>query len=168
MNRICYQTVEKRRIRTDSAIYCSKPNAWLGSGYYFWLNENDTLKWGQESDYYRTGYFETYKSEISFDNVLNTVFNENDYNFFLKTIEMAATYFIKKINERPTIKQINDYFREKGIWKSIDGILFQDLPRNETYVLVQELYYKKRIQLVVYNKDIILSFDFHLEGACLK
>jgi len=167
LNKVLYQTLEKRKDKAISAGYCKRPNAWLGNGYYFWYNEDDSIKWGQESSYYKAGYFEVYKAEIYFDNILNTVFDEEAYNFFLKITEMAAKYFIKKIDIRPTIKQINDYFKEKGIFKDIDGILFQDIPTSKTYTLVENLYYKKRIQLVVYNKDIILTFTFHDEGACL-
>ena len=168
VNRTFYQTLEKRRNKASFSGYCKRSTAWLGCGYYFWLNEADAIRWGQDSDYYKTGTFEIYKSEIIFDDVLNTVFNEEDYNFFVKIIEMAAESFIKKIEELPTIKQINDYFIEKGILKGIVGILFQDLPTSERYNLVQKLHYKKRIQLVVYNKSIILSFDYHTEGECLS
>jgi hypothetical protein len=77
-------------------------------------------------------------------------------------------YFIKKTEERPTLKQINDYFKEKGIWKNVDGIMFQDLPTSETYILVKEFFYKKRIQLVVYKKETIITFAFNSEGACLN
>lgn len=168
MNRTFYQTLEKRKIRAISPGFCKKSTAWLGSGYYYWLNDEDAIRWGQDSNHYHSGFYEIYKSNIAFDQVLNTVFNEQDYNFFVKIVELAATYFIKKVNERPTIKQINDYFIDKGILKDVVGILFQDLPLNETYHLVQKLYYKKRIQLVVYNKSIILSFDYYSEGECLN
>lgn len=166
MDRLLYQTLEKRKARAINPGFCSKSNAWLGNGFYFWLEELDAHRWGQDARY-NSRHYEIYKSVILFDNVLNTVFEEKAYNFFVKLVETAAAHFIKKINERPTIKQLNDYFKDHGVFKDIDGILFQDLPKNPTYGLVQELYYKKRIQLCVYNKQIILTFEYHLDGECL-
>jgi hypothetical protein len=166
LNRTFYQTLEKRKIRANFAGYCLRTSAWLGSGYYFWSDELDAMRWGQDAEY-RSKHYEIYKSEILFDDVLNTVFNEQDYNFYVKIIEIAAEYFIKKINERPSIKLINDYMREHGIYQNIVGVLFQDLPTSKSYSLVQNLFYKKRIQLCVYNKNIILSFNYHLDGECL-
>lgn len=166
MNRVLYQTLCKRDKRCNAPGLCKKSNAWLGKGYYFWLNEDDAIRWGLDSKYY-TRKYEIYKSEIFFDNILNTVFDEGAYNFFVEIIEEAAKIFIKKTNKRPTIKRINDYFNEKGVWAGVDGILFQDLPKSETYGLVQNLYYKKRIQLVVYNKQVVISFVYHSGGECL-
>ncbi len=54
---------------------------------------------------------------------------------------------------------------ECTIRKKKDGILFQDLPNSED-LLVEKLYYRKRIQLVAYNLEIINKFTFLYDGEC--
>ena len=160
-----YHTQEKRRTKLTSPIMCINDNAWLGEGYYFWNDILDAIFWGHESKK-RTGYFEIYNAEIDCENILDTVFNEEHYNFWVKQIEKAAKHFIKTADVKPTIKEINEYFTEVSKWTNkFNGILFQDLPYSKD-LLVQNLYYRKRIQMVVFNLDIIRNFAFHSDMKC--
>ncbi|MCK4921602.1 MAG: hypothetical protein KAS71_11185, partial [Bacteroidales bacterium] len=62
--------------------------------------------------------------------------------------------------------EINQFFKEKAKWSEVtDGILFQDLPFSDD-LLVQNLNYRKRIQIAVYNSDIISNFAIHFEMGC--
>ncbi len=158
-----YHTQEKRRDRIDSPIRCVNENAWLGEGYYFWAEEIDAIRWGRDKKS-RTGKYEIYIAIIDEEDVLDTVFNEEHYYFWLKQIEKIAGKIIKNTGIKPSLKELNDYIREHNIWKEVKGIKFQDLPANKDYLLVKDFYYRKRIQLVVYNKEIILDFIFHREG----
>jgi hypothetical protein len=50
---------------------------------------------------------------------------------------------------------------------NINGIVYDDLPKNNyskdrSYSLVPPFYYVKRIQLSVFNKDIIHNFELYL------
>jgi len=160
-----FHTQEKRDMRLTSPIKCSRDDAWLGEGYYFWDDLNDAKQWGNKSKR-KTGAFEIYRSEIDIENFLNTVFNEEHYRFWVRQIEKAAKVIQLKTRTKPTIKEINEYFKEKASWDELDGILFQDLPINENLSKVKSFYYRKRIQAVVYNVEKIINFVFHFEGKC--
>ncbi len=162
---IAYHTQEKRKKRLTKPQKAVRKNAWLGEGYYFWTDEIDAYRWGYSSKC-QTGYFEIYKSELDSGNILDTVFNEEYYNFWLAQIEKVAKVIFKKTNSKPTVKEVNDYFKERGIWDEVDGIRFQDLPTKQEYLLVKDFFYRKRIQIVVYNDKIILKFIFHRDSKC--
>jgi hypothetical protein len=166
LTRKMYHTQEKRKDRITRPVLCNNENAWLGSGYYFWDDEIDAIHWGNKSKK-ETGWFEIYLAVIDCNNVLDTVFKEDHYVFWKKQIEKAAGHIIKKTGIKATIKEINQYFREKAKWKDVDGIMFQDLPYSSD-LLVQDLNYRKRIQLVAYNLKIISNFAFHSDMVCEK
>jgi hypothetical protein len=160
-----YHTQEKRGEQLQFPIICTRADAWLGNGYYFWKEEIDAIHWGNKSKN-KTKWFEIYSATIDCTNVLDTVFNEEHYDFWRKQIEKAAKEIIKKTNIKPSIKEINQYFKEKAKWDELTaGIMFQDLPFSDD-LLVKELNYRKRIQLVVYNKGIIKNFVLHSEMEC--
>lgn len=160
-----YHTQEKQAQRLTAPIKTSNPNAWLGIGYYFWDDELSAMEWGRISKK-RTGYYEIYKARICSDNILDTVFNRDHYEFWYEQIEKVATRFIKRTGKKPAIKEINDYFQEKASWNDVEGILFQDIPYSENKTLVVKFYYKKRIQLVVYKESIIQNFVFYGKWSC--
>ena len=86
--------------------------------------------------------------------------------FWMRQIEKAAKHISKKTGIKATIKEINQYFKEKARWDEVvTGIMFQDLPISDD-LLVKDLYYRKRIQLAVYKLEIISNFAFHLEMNC--
>jgi len=161
-----YHTQEKRPEKLNEPVLCSKDNAWLGEAFYFWEEESDANFWGNKFKN-KTGSYDVYMSEIPLENVLDTVFNREHYFFWLKQIEKVAKNFIKKTNSKPTLKEINDYFKEKNIWTQIDGILFQDISQNPVHFMVKEFQYKKRIQLALYDKEKIINFVLHYSGECV-
>ncbi|MCC6684954.1 MAG: hypothetical protein IT247_07785 [Bacteroidia bacterium] len=160
-----FHTQERREIRLYAPKKCFKDDAWLGEGWYFWHDILDAHKWGNDFKRKRR-YYEVYSANIDCTNVLDTVFDETSYNFWIRQIEKIALKFIKDTNEKPTKKELHNYFKEKGIWDSIDGILFQDVPENNDLVRVKDFFYRKRIQLVVYNSKIISNFAFESEQKC--
>lgn len=157
-----YHTQENRGSILKSPIACIRDDAWLGAGYYFWIEERDSLKWGEDFKK-STGSFHVYKAEIDTENVLDTVFNEKHYNFWISSIEKAIKVLGPKSKRKLTLKDLNDYFKDKAKWNGVSGILFQDIPASETSSQILGFYYRKRIQLVVYNTEIINSFALHLE-----
>ncbi|MEA3496166.1 MAG: hypothetical protein U9R42_09050 [Bacteroidota bacterium] len=163
--RTMYHTQEKREKRLISPIICKRKNAWLGIGYYFWDNEIDAIHWGNNGKR-TTSFFEIYKANVDCENVLDTVFNEEHYTFWVTQIEKAAKFISKKTGIKAKKKEINQYFKEKANWSDVtDGILFQDLPFSED-LLVKDLNYRKRIQIAVYNLNIISNFALHFEMEC--
>lgn len=86
--------------------------------------------------------------------------------FWVKQIEKAAKHISMKTGLKASLKEINQYFKEKAKWSEItDGIMFQDLPISDD-LLVKDLYYRKRIQVAVYNLEIIHHFAFHFDMEC--
>lgn len=160
-----YHTQENRINELESPIKCRKDNAWLGEAYYFWENEDDAVYWGIKFKN-KTGSYDIYKVDIQSNDILDTVFNKEHYNFWIKQIEKAAKFFVKKTNTKPTLKEINDYFYERNIWTELDGILFQDISNNPIHFMVREFQYKKRIQLALYNKEKITNFALHFTSEC--
>lgn len=161
-----YHTQEKRRERLKSPVICCKSNAWLGTGYYFWNDQVDAVHWGNNMKTAK-GAYQIYQAHIDCSKVLNTVYNEEHYLFWIAQIEKAAKHISKKTRMKATLKEINDYFKEKAKWSEItSGVLFQDLPYSED-LLVINLNYRKRIQIAVYNLDIISNFVLHSEEKCI-
>jgi hypothetical protein len=155
---------------------CIREDAWLGEAYYFWYDLFDADLWGNSTKK-RTSYYEVYQGTIEIDNILDTVFNEDHYTFWLGQVEKVSKILLKKTKIKPTLKEVNDFFKEKGVWKDVDGIQFQDLPINPDHLLIKPLEYKnkkvifayrKRIQLAVYNSEIITNFALLKREECLN
>lgn len=174
MEREVYHTQEKRHQVLTGPCECTRDDAWLGNGYYFWYDLDDAEKWGRECKV-ATGRYDVYKAKVDCSDVLDTVFNEEHYLFWLRQIEKAAKQIVIKTGQKPTIKELNDYFKQRAMWSEVTGIMFQDLPTNFNYLMVkpieyrykkQPFAYKKRIQIVVYNIEIICTFALVLTDTC--
>lgn len=174
MLREMYHTQESREQKLKQPIICKRDDAWLGEGYYFWYYIEDAEMWGTTSKK-NTGYYEIYKSKIDCTDFLDTVFNETHYTFWVKSLEKVAKKIIRLTGCKPTLKELNDYFKEKAIWKEVTGILFQDNPINKETNLVEPIkynkkfvhfVYRKRIQAVVYYKEYICTFALLKKGNC--
>lgn len=172
-----YHTQESRFNQLTAPIKCIRSDAWLGDAIYFWREIEDAEDWGNNSKRGKK-YYEIYHSEIDIENVLDTVFNEEHYYFWFTQVEKVARAIIAKTKMKPTIKELNDYFKEKGVWDDVHGIMFQDLPTNPNKLLIKPIEYKagkkkiifpyrKRIQLAVYNSDIIITFAFLKRDQCI-
>lgn len=162
---IVFHTQENRRTKLDFPVMCVRDDAWLGEAYYFWKEETDAHDWGITS---KKNNYDIYQCLLVSDNYLDTVFNEGHYYFWYKQLEKIARKIIVKTNEKPTLKELNDYIKDKNIWKNVDFIQFQDLPINSEKSLTKPIKYengkvrtiafRKRIQIAVYNKGIIKEF----------
>jgi hypothetical protein len=140
------------------------------------LDLEDAEEWGSKSKR-GSHYYEVYQSEIQIDNILDTVFNEDHYFFWFKQIEKVAKAIMSKTKMKPSLKELNDYLKERGLWNEIHGIKFQDLPASAERLLIRPIEYKsgkirhfqyrKRIQLAVYNMEIILNFEFLKREKCI-
>jgi hypothetical protein len=161
-----YHTQEKRDTLLVGPVQSPLSSSWLGKAYYYWYDGQDAFNWGitHKTD---TGYFEIYESDIDCTDVLDTVFNEKHYLFWMKEIEKIAKTIVKRTGRKPATKYINEYFRDHGIWNSVTGIMFQDIPKNNEYVMVIGFYYKKRIQLAVYDLRIVQTFTLKSTEKCV-
>jgi len=164
MIREMYHTQEKWSDVLTSPIICKRAETWLGEGYYFWEDMDDAHQWGKSSKT-RRGKYEIYIATVDFNNVLDTVFNREQYYFWKAQIDKVATMLGKKNKVRPTKNELNSYLKEKCQWNEVDGILFQDIPISDSS-LVKDLYYRKRIQLVAFNLKIITNFALRCTENC--
>lgn len=41
-----FHTQEDRGYTLTKPLLCSRKNAWLGTAYYFWGEEEDAIRWG--------------------------------------------------------------------------------------------------------------------------
>lgn len=156
----CYHTQENRGgDKLVEPIKCIREDAWFGDAYYFWESRDDADFWGKVSKK-RTGRYDVYTSNIDIEKYLDTVFNERHYRAWLSAIEKLALKFKLEMDKELSLKELNDYFKKKGLFKDIDGVIFQDISNNPEHYLVRGLQYKKRIQLAVFNKITIKDFVF--------
>jgi hypothetical protein len=100
MRREMYHTQEKRQNRLFQPVLCTRRDAWLGHAYYFWNDIYDANVWGTKSKR-RTGQYEVYKGVIESENILDTVFSEDGYQFFLQTINKVIEVFQNKTGRLP-------------------------------------------------------------------
>jgi len=150
----------------ENPVICEGSNAWLGVGYYFWTEEEFAHYWGQDSKQ-ATGSYDIYRAYLDYENCINTVFDEQEYLLFKEQIEEAIQYFRLRGTE-PTLKEVNKFLAD-NIWNEIgiEGIIFDDKPTNQkkggrVYSSIPRLYYKKRIQIVLFKLDNVHRFTQYL------
>lgn len=171
--KIGYHTQEDRGCFLSEPKKCVRDDAWLGYGYYFWYDEDFAHIWGKHG---KNGKYHIYSAELDVNNCIDTVFSEEGYNFFIKAIEDAKQW--AKDNKRDvTVENIHGYL-STNLWSklSISGIVFEDLPvvpklsgilisinknidKASSYV-----YYRKRIQVVLFGLNEIKKFKFHCKS----
>lgn len=95
MPRKMYHAQEYRGTILEKPIICIRKDAWLGSGYYFWNEEEDAFDWGKNSKSKLNGKFQIYCAIIDKSAVLDTVFNEEHYNFWKEMITKAIFKLVK-------------------------------------------------------------------------
>jgi len=164
-----YHSQEYRPAELTKPIKCIAKDAWLGPGFYFWVEEIYAQYWGQDKKIYgKSKSFDIYSANLNIENSLNTVFNEEHFWFFVNKIDEAIQYFKNK-RMRFDLEKINKYLTE-NVWSKlgIEGIIFDDKPTNpknksRVYSEIPDLYYKKRIQVVIFDMKNIDNFELFLE-----
>lgn len=174
-----FHTNEDRGNKIEYPIFATGNNQWLGDAYYFWQDYEFAEEWGNnricKSRKYRKGEltnFDIYEAflDMEYDSnfVIDTVFNEYDYNKFVENIEKFSLQYEKRFRKKPTLEEFNDFTVEFGIWNDIKAIRFQDLPTKSErdYLKVKGFFYKKRIQIAVYDFNLIKQFKFLKNFKC--
>lgn len=164
-----YHTQEYRHTGClDEPILCKYYEAWLGHGYYFWTELEFAKFWGEDFKKGQTGYYDIYIAHIENSNLLDTVFNREGYEYFVSILELTINK-IKEYDSSVTLAKVHRFLRDE-VWgkEGITGIIFDDKPsnpsnKNRTYSAINPLYYKKRVQVGVFDKNIIYNFEIHLE-----
>ncbi len=162
MERVCFHTQECRGTeKLTKPVECKRDDAWFGIANYFWENFDDAIFWGKVSKR-STGKYDIYTANVNTENFLDTVFNEQHYKVWLNAIEKLALKFKIELGKELSLKELNEYFRSKGLYKTVDGVVFQDISNNENHFLIKGMQYKKRIQLAVFSNKVIKDF-VHLQ-----
>jgi len=170
-----YHTMECRESILDAPIKCTDRRAWLGFGYYFWLEEIFAKYWGEDFKIRKNNpkaqadTYDVYTADLNIENCINTVFDEEDYTNFISRIEEAILYF--QCRRRPfTLETVHRYLADR-VWGKlgISGIIYDDKPTNPKnkkrfYSLIPDLYYKKRIQVVIFDSKNVSKFKLYLEN----
>lgn len=151
-----------------SPIKCVSPTAWLGVGYYFWTEIEFARYWGEDSKKKKTGYYDIYWAHIEEENLLNACFSEDGYLLFRDSIDEVIQHF-KNNGLKVSLDEVSRYLAD-NYWPSmgVTGIIYDDLPQKalspgRTYSVIPPLFYRKRIQIVVFNVENIVNFG--LEAA---
>ncbi len=170
---IGYHTQEYRAIDDplNNPIKCFDKKAWLGCGYYFWTDITFAKYWGEDFKSARTGAYTIYVGYIEFQNLINTVFDEDGYNFFVEKIELTIQHLTKIGEKNVTIDQVHRFLAD-NFWKKlgVKGIIYDDLPTNpknrpnRIHSVILPLYYIKRIQVVAFELEIIHNFEIYLDA----
>jgi hypothetical protein len=174
-----FHTTEHRGNIRSVPIFAQGDHQWLGDGYYFWQDYEFAEEWGFnrvcKKSKYKQGEltaFDIYRANLDIEfpsaETIDTVFNEIDYYNFLGRVEYFAERYFMLFKKKPTLEDFNDFIRDFDIWRGIKAIRFQDLPtnHNRTYLKVKKFYYKKRIQIVVYDVTIIRKFALESTHKC--
>ncbi len=166
---IGYHTQEHRGSHStlQNPIKCIGEDAWIGTGYYFWTEVEFAHYWGQDFKM-KTGAYDIYKAKLSYEKCINAVFDEEGYLFLREKVEETILYFNDK-GISVNLQQVNDFLAE-NIWGNIgvEGIIYDDKPVNprrkdRVYSVIPNLYYKKRIQVVIFNIENICNFTLYLQ-----
>ena len=142
-------------------------NTWLGPGYYFWTEEDFAHYWGEDCKIENTGSCDIYRAHLDCRKCINTVFDEQAYLFFKDMIVEAVADFKNK-RRKVTLDAVTRFLVDE-VWITLDveGIIYDDRPTNpkkkpRIYSEVPNLYYRKRIQIVLFNSENITNFALHL------
>jgi hypothetical protein len=185
-----FHTQKSRGKILSEPCKCRRKDAWLGEGYYFWLEEEFAHYWGKDSKINsRTQYYCIYKAYIDIDTIyrvgtnynsvntrdnnpdkeriLDATFSEKGYFLFRDYVEEAITHIRKNSGLSLSLKQVHRYLADE-VWPNLNikGIIYDDLPKNSPsreYSGIPPLFYKKRIQLVIFDLSLVKSFALHLD-----
>jgi len=132
-----YHTQENRGSnKLKKPIKCTREDAWFGDAWYYWESKEDADFWGNVSKK-QTGHYDVYCSKLDCDNFLDTVFNERHYRVWLQTLEKLILKFKLELGKDVSLKEINDYFKQKGLYKKVDGVIFQDISNRDSHYLIK-------------------------------
>ncbi len=168
-----YHTQERRDTELEFPCLATGNEQWLGDGFYFWQDYEFANWWGQIKkcgSKNKSRQFCIFKCLLSFneDQIIDTVFDEQDYYNFVTKIETFAKRLTHLTKAIPTLEEFNDFTADYGLWKDIKVIRFQDVPPKDEHVEVKGFYYKKRIQLRVNDPQIISKFTNFKTFLCVK
>ncbi|EIJ44122.1 hypothetical protein BegalDRAFT_3303 [Beggiatoa alba B18LD] len=168
---VVFHTQEARDEKLSMPLKCRRSDAWLGEGFYFWLEEEFAHYWGSDS---KKPIYCIYKGYLLDKNILDATFSSKGYFLFVQHIDKAIEHIKRTYGRSPSLAEVHAYLADK-IWHglNIKGIIYDDLPKNSRsgeriYSEIKPLYYKKRIQLVLFDLDILEKFEIYQDNQEVK
>ena len=117
-----YHSQEYRPSELTKPIKCFAKDAWLGVGFYFWVEVMYAHYWGQDKKIYgKSKSYDIYSADLKIENCLNTVFNEEHYLFFKQMVELAIKN-CKSINRTVTLDEVHVFLAKVWSKFGIEGI----------------------------------------------
>ena len=160
---IGYHTVENRNnfdyIVDNVPFKCTKNNAWLSSGYYFWEHDLERAHlWGKMA-YNHSGYI-ICKFKLTLENLFDLHGrrdHQNEYQALLETLkELNPNWNDKKIPVGYAIKILRELNNlQEGIF-SFDSVRAADHPKPDYHKFVEgrkeQMDLNPRIQICLFEK----------------
>jgi hypothetical protein len=174
---LCWVVYHAQEHRAGSSalsapLICASEEAWLGAGYYFWVERFCAEWWGLS--FKRTGGmgYDLYAAWLLLDEdwVLNTTFSERDYAIWRATIEEAIQYYqpeeeapvrrLRPVQLKDIMEMVHDLHKAFGF----QAIVYDDQVTQSSPIIYKEratgktktFHYQKRIQVVVFDLEGIL------------
>lgn len=158
-----YQTLEDRNdnkyIELNAPFKCTRKNAWLGDGYYFWdTNVNWALQWGFNS--YKQRGKEFLICETKIDIHKNCFDLVGDVN-----CQMEFKDFLDVFKERfkataPTVRKLINFVQKNDSFPYY-SIRVSDNPKTKQLKFIdsrnEHIALNQRVQICVINKEVIVN-----------
>lgn len=164
-----YQTLEDRdnidHVEASGPFQCTRPDAWLGFGYYFWDTNMDWAKeWGFNSFERKGKQYIIGKCVVDITNqcfdLIGSVAHQMELMDVLETMKESGKF---KQYHRRVLPNVIEYMKSKGIfpYKSIRAgdvtnkvvkLHFSKSEERREYMLINQ-----RVQIcVIERKDVVL------------
>lgn len=155
-----YHTQRKTKQKLTKPLKCVRNDAWLGEGYYFWEDYEFAVNWGVDS---KNNDYDIYTSELDITYVIDSEYSREGRRFFEGCIEKVLCV-LDKSGKEYSLKTIHKLLK-KMFWDKlgVKGLIFADIPRSSKYGKAKPLFYKKRVQIVMFSLEDIHDFRLTLD-----
>lgn len=161
-----YQTLENRNnkevVESEGPFECTRSNAWLGNGYYFWDTEIDWAHdWGKKG--YKGSYF-IGECQLSLSKCFDLVGNMAHLKDFREVYDVVLNSHLGKDPKNLIVPNIIALLKKKTNF-SYTSIRAEDVPKGTNSAYYRQnrdelMYLNKRSQICVIDKNQVLLSPF--------
>lgn len=127
---VVYHTVENRgdasTVLRDAPFKCTRLDAWLGSGYYFWESSAFAHKWGCDS---YGGQYHIIKYQLELFNLFDLVGSQEHRELMMEYYQILVDE--AEVGTEPTIREILTYLKASN--KRRPGLFHYDSVRAQDH-----------------------------------
>lgn len=163
-----YQTLEDRdnidEIEMDGPYKCTRSNAWLGHGYYFWDTNMDwAIGWGVTSFNKREMEFVIARCKLDLTNCFDLVGNVQHQFDLMECIRVFKTSVKGSTRREPLIPELIEFLKRNNLFP-YNSIRSSDNPDSRTVFYVSGrnnfVVVNQRVQVCVIDKRNVLLRPF--------